>query len=362
MNNNIIYKHYLIYKTTNLINDKIYIGQHRTNDINDNYLGSGTYLLNAIDNYGKENFKKEVLFDFDNFSDMNEMETRIVTQDFIKSKSNYNQIPGGYCNSNISGMVTAKYKHDTALHGIYVTKEEFDKRDDLVGGKYGIASTNSSFKGNVACVDINDPTKKCIQVSKKEFDSNPNLLGITKGTTNKKQSEKLSGKVLCFNIADKTQQTLLVTQEEFNKRDDLVGLRSGATGNVSCFNINDPIRTCIQVSKEEFSKNPNLRGIGALTDMPKNRTAMKYFNTHLGVLDINNKFYKDKVYSNIQSKIVQSHNISFNSIYSAADFYGISVNVIAGNLKTNACITKHSSLSKIIPIGTSLKDNGWRYL
>ena len=49
----------IIYKTTNLINNKIYIGQ----DINNNYLyiGSGTILKNAIKKYGKENFKKEIL-------------------------------------------------------------------------------------------------------------------------------------------------------------------------------------------------------------------------------------------------------------------------------------------------------------
>lgn len=49
----------IIYKTTNLINGKIYIGK----DCNDNpkYLGSGKILRLAIKKYGKENFKKEVV-------------------------------------------------------------------------------------------------------------------------------------------------------------------------------------------------------------------------------------------------------------------------------------------------------------
>jgi len=49
----------IIYKTTNVINKKIYIGQ----DSNDNpkYLGSGLLLHKAIKKYGKDNFKKEVL-------------------------------------------------------------------------------------------------------------------------------------------------------------------------------------------------------------------------------------------------------------------------------------------------------------
>jgi group I intron endonuclease len=49
----------IIYKTTNLINNKIYIGQDSYN--NPNYLGSGNSILTAIKKYGRENFKKEIL-------------------------------------------------------------------------------------------------------------------------------------------------------------------------------------------------------------------------------------------------------------------------------------------------------------
>jgi group I intron endonuclease len=50
-----------IYKTTNLIDSKIYIGKDTKTDLN--YLGSGIRLKNAIKKYGIHSFKKEILED-----------------------------------------------------------------------------------------------------------------------------------------------------------------------------------------------------------------------------------------------------------------------------------------------------------
>ena len=62
----------IIYKTTNLINGKFYVGKNSTN--NPEYLGSGLLLIRAIKKYGKENFNKEILEHCESLSELDERE------------------------------------------------------------------------------------------------------------------------------------------------------------------------------------------------------------------------------------------------------------------------------------------------
>jgi group I intron endonuclease len=86
---------YTIYKITNKINDKIYIGKHQTKNLNDGYMGSGKRLRHAISKYGIDNFEKEILFQFNNESEMNVKESELVTQEFCLREDTYNLCPGG---------------------------------------------------------------------------------------------------------------------------------------------------------------------------------------------------------------------------------------------------------------------------
>lgn len=88
-------KHYLVYKTTNLVNGKIYIGKHETENLDDGYLGSGILIQRAIEKYGKENFKREILFECSTREEMNAKEAELVNEEFLKRDDVYNLKQGG---------------------------------------------------------------------------------------------------------------------------------------------------------------------------------------------------------------------------------------------------------------------------
>ena len=50
---------YTVYKITNTLNNRYYIGVHKTNKINDSYYGSGIIIKEAIKSMEKRTLKKK---------------------------------------------------------------------------------------------------------------------------------------------------------------------------------------------------------------------------------------------------------------------------------------------------------------
>lgn len=99
----------IIYKTTNLINGKIYIGKDSRNI--DSYYGSGIVLNHAIKKYGKENFKKETLDKAKNAKELNEKEIFWIKKlDACNKEIGYNRSYGGDGFSGITQETREKLK------------------------------------------------------------------------------------------------------------------------------------------------------------------------------------------------------------------------------------------------------------
>lgn len=102
---------YIVYLTTNTVNNKIYIGVHGTNNPNifDGYIGNSINIFEsnpelkhpklpfhkAVKKYGYSAFRRTTLKVFDTIQDALDLEAWLVTDDFINREDTYNIIKGG---------------------------------------------------------------------------------------------------------------------------------------------------------------------------------------------------------------------------------------------------------------------------
>lgn len=85
-----------VYETTNLINGKKYIGQHKSKFFDTKYVGSGIILLEAIKKYGKENFKVKIIKECVDADELNQAEIFFINKyNAVDSENYYNIARGG---------------------------------------------------------------------------------------------------------------------------------------------------------------------------------------------------------------------------------------------------------------------------
>jgi len=133
---------YIIYKTTNAINGKIYIGSHKLSK-DDKYLGSGTILHKAIEKYGEENFFRVTLAEFDNQEDMFAMEAKLVNEEFVSRADTYNLKIGGH-----GGWDYANKRYKELLNDPVFYQKHLEKTKKATNGFKKKKETDPIFYAN----------------------------------------------------------------------------------------------------------------------------------------------------------------------------------------------------------------------
>jgi hypothetical protein len=119
-------KYHFIYKTTNLLSGRYYIGMHSTDDLDDGYLGSGTRLRRAINKHGKQNFKREILEFCKTRKELKSREEDIVNLNEIAKVDCMNLKVGGYGGfSNDEHRIKSQKAGAKAIHKRLANDKDF---------------------------------------------------------------------------------------------------------------------------------------------------------------------------------------------------------------------------------------------
>jgi group I intron endonuclease len=116
-----------IYKTTNLFNDKIYIGQHRASKFDPYYYGSGVILSNIINKYGTHNLVCELVEECDSEDQLNKRETYWISYYNSTDYSiGYNLASGGYKTRGVKHHERTKKKISESKKGCHPNRDYTD--------------------------------------------------------------------------------------------------------------------------------------------------------------------------------------------------------------------------------------------
>lgn len=150
---------YIVYCTTNLVNNKIYVGQHLTKDPNifDGYIGCGVYITcpssysnprtafqHAVNKYGVSNFQRKIIKVCDTLEEALLLESEIVTREFILRDDVYNEILGGNVGDSSTSIVC--YQYD--LEGNFVAKYDSQQKASYAVGR-GFTTIKRAIKEKI---------------------------------------------------------------------------------------------------------------------------------------------------------------------------------------------------------------------
>ena len=196
----------VIYKTTNLINGKIYVGKDAKN--NPKYYGSGNLIKLAIKKYGKENFKKEIIEYCLDCVELSKREIYWIKElNSIDKLIGYNLSEGGIggclgckASDETKAKLSGKNNHFYGKHHTDETKEKLSKalkgREIWNRGKLGIYSEESKLKMSKAKLGKKASNETKAKMSESRMGRISGMLGKTHSKESKNKISEFLNKVV----------------------------------------------------------------------------------------------------------------------------------------------------------------------
>ena len=155
---------YIVYKTTNIVNNYIYIGVHKVidPDIFDGYIGNDIFvnkpssyknrkelLPRAVQKYGIKNFIRQTIKIFDHLEDALDLERWLVDQNFVNRKDTYNMILGGkwFCPTNSKNI----YVYNIKTQQVYNFNSYSDASIFVYGNNKRIGNITRALNNSFLC-------------------------------------------------------------------------------------------------------------------------------------------------------------------------------------------------------------------
>lgn len=183
--------YFIIYKITNKINDKIYIGQHTTSNINDGYMGSGILLKKAKIKYGINKFNYEILELCTSADDLNNAEFLWIKKLESLNPKGYNLRPGG---------------SQSPLSPESIEKMKISRRGQFM------KELNPNWKAKSFNSNTRNKISESIKERYKKYPSYKNA--ISKTSKNRKHSNESKNKISISNIGEKNGRYIKFSNDE----------------------------------------------------------------------------------------------------------------------------------------------------
>lgn len=178
---------YIVYCTTNKVNNKIYVGVHLLRNNNDGYLGCGVYssqyssystpktaFQKAVYKYGPENFERIIIKEFDNSEDAYLLESEIVNKDFLKRTDVYNEVIGGL-GGDLAGNAIPCYQYD--LTGKFIAEYESQQQASIAVNR-GFTTIKRAIKQKIKAADYYWSLEKYDKLDISEYKSTSNKIVV----------------------------------------------------------------------------------------------------------------------------------------------------------------------------------------